>query len=371
MERLSERGHEVRVIDFEIGWRTRRCRGIVSPGRVFVGEHKATEGGKVTVIRPPFIRLPVLDYASILVSHDREIRRQLRAFRPDVIVGFGILNAMLASRVAKDKRIPFVYYLIDELHRLVPQKVLQPLAKSIESMNLRNADRVLVINEGLRDYAVSMGAGEEKILVLKAGVDVKRFGAVAGAEAVRKKYGFKGGDKVLFFMGFLYSFSGLKEVAVELSRRGDESIKLLVVGDGDAFEDLKRIRAEYGLWDQVVLTGKQPYDSIPDFISAADVCLLPAYDNGIMRNIVPIKLYEYLALGKPVVATRLPGVMKEFGEDSGVVYVDAPEDAVAKAVELLGNGGVQDHGLKARRFVEKYDWNKITVEFERILEELI
>ena len=72
--------------------------------------------------------------------------------------------------------------------------------------------------------------------------------------------------------------------------------------------------------NQVILTGKQPYECIPKFLAAADICLLPAYPTEkIIQDIVPIKMYEYMAMGKPVITTKLPGVMKEFGEDRGVI----------------------------------------------------
>ena len=66
-----------------------------------------------------------------------------------------------------------------------------------------------------------------------------------------------------------------------------------------------------------------------------------------------------------------PGVTAEFGEAHGVVYVDGPEDVVAKAIELAGSGSVKDLGTKARRLVEKNDWNTIADAFERVLEEVI
>ncbi|MCL0064216.1 hypothetical protein M1N83_03370 [Dehalococcoidia bacterium] len=78
-----------------------------------------------------------------------------------------------------------------------------------------------------------------------------------------------------------------------------------------------------------------------------------------------------MAMRKPVISTRLPGVMKEFGEDNGVVYVDRPEDVVAKALELVQNGSVGTLGSKARSFVERNSWDNITDEFEKILEEVI
>jgi glycosyltransferase involved in cell wall biosynthesis len=111
---------------------------------------------------------------------------------------------------------------------------------------------------------------------------------------------------------------------------------------------------------------------MPSFIAASDICLLPAYPNEIvMQHIVPIKLYEYLAMGKPAISTGLPGVIAEFGEGHGVVYVDRPEEVVAKAIELAGSGTLKDLGARARRVVEKNDWNTIADEFERVLEEAI
>ena len=161
MERLSKRGHEVRVIDYEILWREHKKKELISKREVFRNVHKVVDEGGVTVIRPSIIKLPVLDYLSLVYTHRKEIERQIEEFKPDVIVGFGILNANIAIRLAKKRGIPFVYYIIDELHRLVPQKYFQWLAKYVESKNMKNADKVISINEGLREYTIRMGAERE------------------------------------------------------------------------------------------------------------------------------------------------------------------------------------------------------------------
>ena len=62
---------------------------------------------------------------------------------------------------------------------------------------------------------------------------------------------------------------------------------------------------------------------------------------------------------------------KEFGDGNGVIYVDRPEDALKKAVELIENESAKEEGRKARKFVEKYNWDDIVADFERILEEII
>jgi len=121
---------------------------------------------------------------------------------------------------------------------------------------------------------------------------------------------------------------------------------------------------------QVILTGRRLYQEVPALINVADICLLPAHNHKMMQDIVPIKMYEYMAMEKPVIATKLPGIMKEFGEGNGVIYVDRPEDVIEKAMELIETGRIQEEGKKARKFVEKYSWDNVVDEFERILREI-
>jgi glycosyltransferase involved in cell wall biosynthesis len=171
-------------------------------------------------------------------------------------------------------------------------------------------------------------------------------------------------------MGFMYDFSGLKEVAQSLLEAPATNIKLMVVGDGDLYAPLLKMVTHGNAGDKIILTGKVPFDEVPNYLAAADICLLPAYRNEIMMNIVPIKMYEYLAMGKPVIATSLPGIMKEFGVDSGILYIDKSEDVLQKTIELTPEE-LRTHGVKARRAVENKDWSAIADEFERTLHDVI
>ena len=371
LERMVQRGHDVRVIDFDILWRNDEKREIVLSRRVITARPKAIPGADITVIRPTIVQLPVLEYVSLLYSHGKELLHQLDEYRPDVVVGFGILNTRMAIALCHHRGIPFVSYVIDELHRLVPQRPFRGLARAVEGSNYASADLVLSINEGLRDYTVEMGAPAERTKVIRAGVDLAWFDR-ADREAKRRELGVADDDVVLFFMGWLYEFSGLKEVIDGmLARRDFPTLKLLVVGNGDLWDYIEGIKAIEGMDERVVTVGWQPYETIPDFIAAADICLLPAQKNEIMQNIVPIKMYEYMAAGKPVIATNLSGLRKEFGTDNGVVYIDSPEEAVAVAIELANNGQREKCGQRSRAFVEPYDWTSITDDFEHSLESII
>lgn len=374
MERLSLKGHEIRVIDYELLWTTQGKKALYSKRQVFHSVSKIYSGGQVTVIRPGIIKVPWLDYVSLIFTHRREINFQIREFRPNVIVGFGILGTYLAMKLAKRNNIPFIYYLIDVLHMLIPFKPFQLIARMIEKKILKNADAVISLNSKLKDYLLTMGAESGRTHVVTAGVDFGRFKTNLDGDDVRMEYSIAKDDFVLFFMGRLDPVTGLKEAILEFARvKGDYSkLKFLIVGDGELYPELIRIRRQYNMESCVILTGKQPYERIPEFVAAADVCLLPFQLNDITREVVPIKMYEYMASGRPVVATSLPGVRQEMGDDKGIIYVDSPSEVVRKAVELLDNKtNLAKYGIKNRSFAQKYSWDNITDEFEKIFEAAI
>jgi glycosyltransferase involved in cell wall biosynthesis len=219
-----------------------------------------------------------------------------------------------------------------------------------------------------------MGASRNKTAVLRAGVDFQKFDTISpeNREFTRKKFGFTENDIVLFFMGWLYDFSGIREILLEMAKDIwiESPVKLLIVGTGDSWTEMNRVIKEKGLQKKVVVEDWRPYAEIPALVMASDICILPALKNKIMMNIVPIKMYEYMAAGKPVIATSLPGLMKEFGTTNGVSYINRPEEALSIALQLSKDRRMAEEGRKARMFVEKSDWMSLTQTFEALLENL-
>lgn len=378
MELLGLRGHDIRVIDYEVDWKIDddSNQGYKSPRKVFKKYKKVYNTDNITVIRPPLVRVPILNYLSILHYHKKEIKRQIKEFNPDIIVAFGILNANIASRLAKKHNIPFVYYFIDVLHQLIPEKKFRSLGKLITKNTISKASYVLTINRKLHEAAIDLGANPHKMAIIGAGINLKQFNFKKhNGYKIRKYYRINNDDIVLFFMGFLYDFAGLKELAIELGKNKQKypNIKLLIVGDGDAYETLKLIQHKYKLEDQMILTGRQKYKIMPDLIGASDICILPAYkDEIIMQDIVPIKLYEYMAMKKPVIATRLPGLVAEFGDKNGLIYINKPEEVLTVAtMQLKNKRDIANTGSLGYNFVKENDWSKLTIEFEGILENLV
>lgn len=369
MELMSLRGHEIMVIGFDQYWKDEKD-GFIS-GRVEINDVcRFYEGAKVKYIRPTFIKIPILDYISFLFSSRQEIKKQIEKFKPDVIIGFSsILSNYWGMKFANKNKIPYVYYWYDIVHVLNVPKPFGPLAEIIEKRIIKNSDKIMVINEVLKDYIINFGANPQITEVIPGGVDFEKFNpSKIDSKYFKSKYGFSDNDMVLFFMGWLYHFSGLKEVVVELSKIKDThpNIKLMIVGWGDAESDLKKLIKDHNLGGTVIMTGQMPYEDIPKLIAAADICLLPAYNNEIMRDIVPIKIYEYLAMYKPVIATKLPGVMKEFGHGNGVLYVNRSEDVVGE-VKNMDENDLAVSEQNARDFISDYDWEAIISNFEKSL----
>lgn len=368
-ERLSVRGHDITVVDYPILREHWPAEPAFVPRVETENAARIINGASIRLITPSTLSFAPLARSTSVISHYTEISQLVRESRPDVIVSYALSTGMPALRVARKYGIPFVFHVIDALHTIVPSKALQPVARRVEQELLKASDRVILINEHLRDYAVRMGAEALATTVLRTGVDLDRFAPVdrvsAERQTVRAELGFHADELILFFMGWIYDFSGVREVAASLES-APQGVRLLVVGDGDDYEALQTMR-DTQLGDRLVLTGRVPYDSIPRLLTAADVCLLPFHTVPATENIVPIKLYEYMASGRAVIASPLPGVQRDIGEGHGLTYTPA-EKQVEAAVSIRDQ--IDELGRKSRAFVEQNcDWEIVTSEFESLLTE--
>ena len=369
-ERLSARGHEVVVVDFEILYTPWPAAPLVAPRMEWSDMSRVNPEARVRVIRPATVRLPGLARITSLVTFYRELARIVRSFRPDLIVDYAISTGVSALAIARSQRIPFVMHVIDALHTLAPHRWIWPLARSFEMLLLRNADATIYINEELKDYGVSLGARPRKASTVRTGVDLERFRPGRDTSELRRKWSIAADDVLLVFIGWLYHFSGVDTIMHMLPDM-PPTLKMLVVGSGEAESRLQALRDSLGLHDRVVFAGRQEYESMPDFMTAADVCLMCSELNPVTRHIVPIKTFEYLACGRPVLASELPGVMREVPPGNGIIY--APKNELLPALQRLLEPTVRERdGRKARAFAKKHcDWSKLTDSFEQALSSIL
>ncbi len=86
MERLANRGNIIRVIDFELLWREQTTKEIISKRKVYRNVHKLADGGNITVIRPPIIKIPFLEYLSLIINFGRILYSLVREDRMRIMI---------------------------------------------------------------------------------------------------------------------------------------------------------------------------------------------------------------------------------------------------------------------------------------------
>ncbi|HHY70419.1 MAG TPA: glycosyltransferase family 4 protein, partial [Thermoanaerobacterales bacterium] len=165
MEKLSLRGHEIHVIDHQIQWRDYKY-SLFNKRTIYKNTNKIYGGAYVDVFRPGFLKIPTLDYLSLLINLNREIQWQLKYYKPDIIVAFHILSAYLGMNAAKKASLPFIYYWVDVYHTQIPVKAYHPLGIHLEKKALFSADHVVAINDQLIEYVISLGTDPEKTHLL-------------------------------------------------------------------------------------------------------------------------------------------------------------------------------------------------------------
>ena len=163
------------------------------------------------------------------------------------------------------------------------------------------------------------------------------------------------------FVGTIYEFSGLENIILnfEIIKNKTIDVKFLIIGGGENFEKIKSLVNQKKLGSNVILTNFKPQHEIPKFISLADVCINPFEINKITDSIIPIKIFEYLGCGKPVLSTPLKGTMELLSEeDFGIIY--SPFDTfVENLSDLLDNTEkLEELGNKGLDYVVKnHDWS--------------
>ena len=237
--------------------------------------------------------------------------------------------------LSDEYRVPFLLEvnapLIVERQRVEPLP-LAALAWEIERYVFRRADAVLAVSEAVRRYVSDVSGVPDRVHVLPNGVDTARFHIGVSDREVRVELGLEG-RFVVGFAGSLKSWHGVDLLIEAFAAVARPDWSLVIVGDGPQREALEAQAGGAGADLHIVFTGAVSHDRVPQYVSAMDVTVAPfrPVDNFYFS---PLKLFEYLAMGKPVVASDV-GQISEVIRDghNGVLF--EPGNARALALALM------------------------------------
>ncbi|MFZ6645822.1 glycosyltransferase family 4 protein [Undibacterium sp. TJN25] len=209
---------------------------------------------------------------------------------------------------------------------------LKRLARWSQHFAWNAADFVLPVTQVMAEIVQSYGVPANRMMVIHNGINTREFENVADNNAVKSSLGLNN-KLVLGFTGFVRDWHGLDKVIDMIATDPHDSGRhLMVVGDGPARRSLEQQAQALNVGHRVSFTGIVGRDKIPEYVSAFDIALQPA----VVAYASPLKLLEYLALGKAIVAPAQPNIQELLQDQHNAVLFDPAEaDGLPNAIERL------------------------------------
>lgn len=265
---------------------------------------------------------------------------ELRRFDPHIIYERYSLFGTAGLALSRALGVPLLLEVnapLSEEQAAHRQLAFGEAARGLESEVLCSADGVIAVSQELGRWLAGVGVAPERVTVMANGVDVGRFGAGAlERDRMRRMLGLTG-KQVVGFAGTLKAWHGVETLvrAVAMLHGRGLAPHLLVVGEGPERGNLMELAGREGIRRAVTFTGAAPHEEMPAYVAAMDVATAPyAHTEGFYFS--PLKLFEYMAAGRPVVAADAGQIHEcvRHGE-TGWLYPPGNVEALADSIAAL------------------------------------
>lgn len=280
----------------------------------------------------------------------------------DVVIASSptFFTAISAWLIARLRGVPMVFEVRDlwpavfvDLGVLKNHLIIKVL-EALELALYRQSAAVVTVTEAFRQDIIRRGLPPEKVHVIFNGADTQTFRPDIDGQKIRVELGL--GNKFLVsYLGSHGISHGLSAVLDAAHMHGDrQEILYLLVGEGAEKEALQAKRDELGLTNVLMLPHQSP-ERMPELYAASDVCLVPLRDVPIFETFIPSKMFEILAMGRPLIGS-VRGEARAILERSGGALLIPPEDpqALVSAIDSLASNPARraEMGQAGRAFLE-------------------
>ena len=345
IEALRGLGHEVRVVAPAVG-----------------GEGEGRMGGGVGWVHRLKAVLPralyeLMELGYSLVAY-RRLMAAAREFQPDAIYErynlFLLAGVMARRKLGLPLLLEVNAPLVHEREQHSGGLSLKRLGRWAEGVAWRGADAVLPVTAVLAGHVKAYGVPPERIHVLHNGINHAHFASAPEPEAAKAALGLQG-RLVLGFTGFVREWHGVDRIIDWMATPdAPPQAHLLMVGDGPVRAALEAQAARLGLSARVGFTGVVHRDAVPAHVAAFDIALQPA----VTPYASPLKLIEYLALGKAVVAPATPNLMELLTHEVNALLFDEhqPGGLEAALTRLCGDAALRERlGRGSAQTIDRLD----------------
>ncbi|MFQ5598089.1 MAG: glycosyltransferase family 4 protein [Nitrospiria bacterium] len=318
----------------------------------------------------------------VLYNQDMHERlfRKFRKTPPDIIYEraslYGIAGALLSRDLNVPRLVELNAPLTEENTRYQNASGLGPLSEQSERWSLMEAEFVLPVSEALRKHVISKGLAPNRVVVVPNAVDESVFYPDRPDPFVRNAW--KLGDgPVMGFVGGLRPWHGVEWLPelLEVLQKRFKNLQFMIVGEGPLREKLTSDFKRRDLTEKVIFTGSLPHESIAKLIRQFDIALAPYPRLDHTFYFSPLKLFEYMACGIPVVAADIGQITEVVRNDeTGLLYPPGNFEALTKACsKLLSDPGLRERFGKAApvRIQKTYTWSRNVERVIRLAEQSI
>jgi glycosyltransferase involved in cell wall biosynthesis len=240
-----------------------------------------------------------------------------------------------------------------------------PLLERFERLNLAAAARIFVVSEVERQNLLRANVPDEKIIVNPNGVDTETFRPGVGGPAAREELGIDEQETVAGFVGTFGPWHGVLTLAKAIAAMSvDAKVRFLLIGAGRFRDEVEQIIREAGKERQVIFAGHVDHQKVPALLDACDILLSPhvPLEDGSDFFGSPTKLFEYMAMGKGIVASRLGQIGDVLVDEETALLVEPAnvEELRAAVLRLANSPELRAAlGTAARRAaVERHTWKQ-------------
>lgn len=288
----------------------------------------------------------LMELAYSLVAY-RQLAAAVREHKPDCL--YERYNLFLPAGIWIKRR--FKLPMLLEINSPILEErskydgmALKGLARWSQAYAWRNADVVLPVTAVLGDIVAAYGVPRERIVVIPNGINSERFDGSVDVAAAKAALGLSG-KLVLGFTGFVRDWHGLDKVIDLIANDPPTSQRhLLVVGDGPVRAELEQKARALGIGERVTFTGIVGRDDVARYVAAFDIALQPA----VVAYASPLKLFEYLALGKAIVGPAQPNIEEILVDGhNAVLFPPDGGDGLAQAIARLSADDTLRHKVAA------------------------
>lgn len=332
------------------------------------------------VVIPPIKLLDFFDEFQLLCFNLQLLYRKrefLKNFRPSLIYQRHSVFNFVGGSIAHKSKIPSILEVNASevwVKRNWSRLFLHDLAERCEALAFRTSDTYAVISKNVREQISSYGLAKNKFILTPNGVDPSQFHPRTDGSPIRKQYRMQ--DKIV--VGFIGSFTkwhGVETLyaAARSTVQRTDKYRFLFMGDGDLKTQLEQQARKDHITRKLIFTGMIPQRDAPVYLAACDILVSPhlGFEDGTKFFGSPTKLFEYMAMGKAIIASNL--------EQIGEVIIDQvnglqmqPGNAQQLSdliMKLAGSRTLRERlGQRARKdVIDNYTWD---INVQRIVQSI-